>query len=948
MKAKLPLASKFIGGFVLILLGISTFLFLYFPQNIKETLLEKELINAEVLIDVVSVGAGLALAEGDYEVLGLTINIAKEFPNARYIQFLDVSNESIAVFNPNKTKIDTTYADLRNGTVMLKDAMVIRSPLIYQDQVYGSLILNYSLVNTNVTIAYYRKMIMQLSLFILIIGALIATGLSKVATNPIRKLMEASKKVIHGDLDVEVRIHSKDEFELLGETFNFMLKSIRENSQIEAMNAELRDQQATLEIKNVELEEQSEKMKEQQFELESSNEELQRQKDEVAQKNELLKSTSTTLYEKARQLEISNNFKSEFLANMSHELRSPLNSMLILANDLADNETSNLTNDQVESANIIYDGGRELLTLINDILDLSKIESGKMEVVTDNIAIQDIANEASNKYKHVAADKNIAFEVVIDKHLPAKIKSDGQRIKQIVNNLLSNAIKFTEVGKVTLHFNAKDAEHFDIKVSDTGIGIPPDKQELIFKAFTQADGGTSRKYGGTGLGLAITSQLCALLGGEINIASEEGKGSDFCVTLPITINDTVTDKKIIEHTKVEGAEVSEELKLNENLILIIEDDKRFANVLSKEVVKMGFEVMTTTFGLVGLKMAEEHRPCALILDLGLPDISGLEVLQKLKADPKLRDIPVHVMSVSSPDEFEHLDIVQYITKPIDKEELKKAFEKIAVPENKSIKKVLLVEDHKMTRDTLVKVLKIDRIEIIDVGTLKEAQEIVRNSDRLDGVILDLKLPDGSGKELLDELHSKFGTKLPQIIVYTGKEMDEEEVHEIKKWARSIIIKGEESEKRLTEELSLFLNSKRKTENKEEHIISNNKFEVFVNKTVLVVDDDMRNVFALSKMLVNKGFKVIKASNGMRALVELEKENEIDMVLMDIMMPEMDGYETMRRIRKVERYKTMPIIALTAKAMKDDKEKCISAGANDYMSKPIEIDKLFNLMRVWIN
>jgi signal transduction histidine kinase/DNA-binding response OmpR family regulator len=951
MKAKRPIAKKFIAGIVVILLGITLFLLFFFPQNIKNTLLEKETTNAEVLIDVISVGAGFGLAEENFEILDLTIQIAKEFPNADYILFHDVSGNQIAAYNPNKLIIDSSYAALRDGTLMMKDKLIIKSPLFYQDKLFGSLILNYSLKDINQTIVYYQHMIMKMSLMILLIGALVAIAFSRAVTNPIRKLMDASNSVIKGDLDAVVKIDSNDEFGLLGNTFNFMLKSIKENSNIEAINAELREQQSLLETKNVELEEQSEQLKEQQNELESSNEALIKQKEQVAKKNELLQQTSATLFEKAKQLEISNNFKSEFLANMSHELRSPLNSMLILAGDLIENETKNLSEDQVQSAKIIYDGGKELLNLINDILDLSKVESGKMEVNVDQVTISDIVEEISNKFKRLANEKNLNIEVVIDQNMPSKITSDEQRIKQIMNNLLSNAIKFTEQGTVALKLTKQDDEYFNIIVSDTGIGIPKNKQQLIFNAFIQADGGTTRKYGGTGLGLAITSQLCNLLKGQISVSSEEGIGSEFSVSLPLTMQlseaEVGTNKP--QQIKPYIEEKEPRKPLNNKLILVIEDDQRFSAILSKEIAKMGFDVITTHLGNEGLALVREHLPGAIILDIGLPDISGLTVLEKLKSDEILRVIPVHIMSVSQEEDIRKgLDVVQYITKPVNKQSLKKAFEKIGQAKNRKIKTVLLVEDHKTTRQTLKKVLNIDEIEILDAATLAEAVEIISKTDYIDGVILDLKLPDGSGKELLPSLHKKYGAQIPHIIVYTGKEMEEAEVEEINQWAKRIIIKGDHSAKRLLDEITLFLDYTHKIVSEKENILNNNKYDVFTNKTALLVDDDMRNVFALSKMLVNKGINVIKASNGKMALEALEKENNIDIVLMDIMMPEMDGYEAMTRIRKMEQYKNIPIIALTAKAMKEDKEKCIKAGASDYMSKPIEIDKLFNLMRVWIN
>ncbi|MFT5336966.1 MAG: signal transduction histidine kinase/CheY-like chemotaxis protein [Luteibaculaceae bacterium] len=931
MATRLPIASKFIGGFVLILLGISSFLYFFFPDNIKRTLLEKEMINAEVLIDVVSVGASLGLATADFEALSLTIKIAKEFPNAKYILLSDNSGNTIAEYNPEKLSFPEALKMEENGSLIEKDYITIKAPLNYEEELFGSLILHYSLEETNLTLKYYQKLILRLSFLILLIGATLSVGFSKIATNSIKKLIAASNRVTKGDLNSDVHISSRDEFGVLGNAFNFMLKSLRENRHIEA--------------KNIELEEQSTKLKEQQYELEISNEELTNQREKVAQKNMLLEKSSAHLIEKAKQLEISNNFKSEFLANMSHELRSPLNSMLILANDLVENEAMNLNQDQIDSAKIIYDGGKELLTLINDILDLSKIESGKIELYLETIPVREFAQLAIKKFEHMAISKGVTLEISVDKDMPQKIKSDGQRLKQIINNLLSNAIKFTEKGEIVVKISAAGERHFSIEVKDTGIGIPENKLGMIFNAFTQADGGTTRRYGGTGLGLAITSQLCRLLSGTIEVKSTEGLGSTFIVKLPL-----VNQHILANEPQAEGVfpqKIEPKAKLNNKLILIIEDDHRFITVLTREVIKMGFEVISTNQGKEGLKLAKTHLPGAIVLDIGLPDISGLAVLKSLKSDPLLQTIPVHVMSVSDSSAFESLDVVQFITKPIEKDTLKKAFEKIGKPGKDTNIQVLLVEDHYPTRLALKKVLSLDGATILDTGTLKGAEEIIKKVPNLDLIVLDLKLPDGNGKELIEQLHAYGNQKSPQIIVYTGTELDQQEAADIQAWARKLIIKGAESEKKLVAEITLFLHANNTDELPDEKLTLQSQYEMFVDKTILIVDDDMRNLFALSKMLTNKGIKVIKSSSGQKALEEMEANEAIDLVLMDIMMPEMDGYECMQRIRKLTSNNSVPMIALTAKAMEGDREKCIQAGANDYMSKPIEINRLFNLMRVWI-
>lgn len=932
MKTKLPIASKFVGGFVLILLGITGFLLLFFPSNIKKTLLEKELINAEVLIDVVSVGASLGLATADFEALDLTIKIAKEFPNAKYILFTDVDGNSIAEYNPDKQTFHRLNDRLPDGARINKDNITIKAPILHEGKLFGSLLLHYSLVETNLTIKYYKKLILQLAFLILIFGAGFSIALSKIATNSIKKLITASNRVTKGDLNSDVQISSKDEFGILGNTFNYMLKSLRENSQIEA--------------KNRELEKQSEKLREHQQALEISNEKLKNEQEQVAQKNELLQNTTTHLIEKAEQLEISNNFKSEFLANMSHELRSPLNSMLILANDLVENESNNLKQDQLDNAKIIYDGGKELLTLINDILDLSKIESGKMELYPETLRIRDFAAEAIKKYRHMASLKDLTFELLIDEDMPTNIKSDGQRLKQILNNLLSNGLKFTQQGAVTVKFRMADEENFIIEVIDTGIGISESKFDIIFKAFTQADGGTTRRYGGTGLGLAITSQLCTLLKGNIEVRSEVGVGSSFLVRLPFSIDSKIEHQE--PSPEILKADIQQPLNQpKKNLILIIEDDLRFISFLTREVIKMGFEVISTDQGKEGLKLAKSHLPRAIILDIGLPDVSGLSVLDNLKSDPQLKAIPVHVMTVSDPSDFKNLDVVQVITKPIDKNTLKDAFKKIGQPQLARKPKIVFMENSSPLLNAIKPKLKNKEINVVENIPGIAALEIIKGLTSRDIVVVDLNQSNNEYNALFQGFNQLSDNEKPFFIVITNPFSSETELGSINDLPRKILRGGVDVEKQVLDAITACFLTDNKPAPANLKYATPGDFKSLLGKTILLVDDDMRNLFALSKILTNKGIKVIKASNGKKALEEIEQNMDIDLILMDIMMPEMDGYESMRKIRQLKVNNQLPIIALTAKAFGEDREKCLQAGANDYMSKPIDIEGLFKLLKEWI-
>lgn len=746
---------------------------------------------------------------------------------------------------------------------------------------------------------------------------------------------------------------------------------------------ELQRQQVELKASNEELEEQTqllkqseEKLKAQQEELQVSNEELEARNEALEIQKGAIDTARLDIKIKAEELALASKYKSEFLANMSHELRTPLNSLLILSKLLSDNKEGNLNKDQTESAEIIYNSGNDLLHLINEILDLSKIEAGMMNIHNEEVLVTELIEHLRDNFRFIAEEKGLDLKIEADAGIPAFIVSDRKRIEQILKNLVSNAVKFTKEGEVKISFDKPspdikfrnpllDVKYcLSINVKDTGIGISDDKQKLIFEAFQQEEGGTSREYGGTGLGLSISKELAALLGGEVQLKSLKGKGSTFTLYLPfvpnvfIKQNETAGGNRIIEKVKINASanNISEKVDddrnkiINEDkLILIIEDNASFAKLLFDECAKKGFKGLVALTGEEGLELADKYKPTAIILDIKLPGIDGFKVLDSLKENPKLRHIPVHIVSVEdSTLEALKKGAIGFLIKPPQKEDLDDAFRRIIDYTNKHFKNLLIAEDDENLRKSIIKLIGNGDVKIKAVSSGKEViQELQTNI--YDCMIMDLGLSDTTGFELLKELEIRK-IKIPPIIVYTGKELTRDEETELRKYSDSIIIKGVRSEERLLDEASLFLH--RVVENmpsqKRKMIIDLYETdEMFKNKRLLLVDDDMRNMYALSKVLIQKGFTLFKAENGIKALNVLKAEPNVDLVLMDIMMPEMDGYETMRRIRKHDKYSNTPIIALTAKAMKKDYENCIAAGASDYLPKPVDLERLLSMLRVWL-
>lgn len=747
-------------------------------------------------------------------------------------------------------------------------------------------------------------------------------------------------------------------------------------AEVQQLNEELQVQQEELKTANEELEEQSTILEEshstlenQKAELEQTNEQLANQALLIDQRNAALLEVQRALEQKAQELQKSSQYKSEFLANMSHELRTPLNSSLILSKLLADNSDGNLTEEQVTFAETIYAAGNDLLNLINDILDISKVEAGKLELNLQPVAIKSVADSLKLAFEALAKEKQLAFTITLAETAPHSLVTDKFRLEQILKNLLSNAFKFTQQGGITLTIAQNTAGLVTFAVQDTGIGIAPEQHDTIFEAFQQADGSISRKYGGTGLGLSISRDLARLLGGELTLESVPGAGSTFTLTCPAEIShpvDTTIIEPVATPKAVPAAKSSslpeeilvapafpddrENLQHANRIVLVIEDDATFAKILYDIAHEMQYSCLVAHSAAQGLRLAREFKPQAILLDIRLPDASGLSVLQQLKEEPDTRHIPVHAVSAANhQDAALQLGAIGYATKPKTREELKEVFFKLEEKYTQQIKRVLLVEDDARQRESVIQLIADDDIEIVAVELGEEAlQQLHRQV--FDCMIIDLKLPDMKGNTLLERMSAENILSFPPVIVYTGRNLTREEEMELRKYSHSIIIKGARSPERLLDEVTLFLHkveSQLSAEHQSMLKTIRNRDRIFEGRKILLVDDDVRNIFALTKVLEHKGLKVDIARNGREALEKLQQLEDVDLVLMDIMMPEMDGYEAMREIRKRPEFNRLPIIALTAKAMKDDQELCMNAGASDYLAKPVDIDRLQSLLRIWM-
>jgi CheY-like chemotaxis protein/signal transduction histidine kinase/HAMP domain-containing protein len=728
----------------------------------------------------------------------------------------------------------------------------------------------------------------------------------------------------------------------------------------------------------------------QQRELQQTNEQLEQKAEQLAErnveverKNQEIEQARRALEEKATELSLTSKYKSEFLANMSHELRTPLNSILILGQQLTDNPEGNLTPKQVEFARTIHGAGTDLLNLISDILDLSKIESGTVTVDAEEVLFSNLLDMVGRPFRHQADNRQLSFDVQIDPHLGRSLVTDPKRLQQVLNNLLSNAFKFTEDGGVRLNVStavsgwtpnhpvlSQAPAVISFEVSDTGIGIPLDKQKIIFEAFQQADASTSRKYGGTGLGLAISRELSNLLGGEIHLRSFPGSGSTFTLYLPIKYIGPTTPVRVapsatpttvpaigfhasaLAERPVEAIPDDRlEIEPGDNTLLIVEDDPHYARVMVDLARDKGFKVLVAMRGADALDLARQYQPTAVSLDVFLPDMLGWTVLSQLKQNPATRHIPVQIITL---DEDRRHGLARgafsFVTKPTTHEGLKEALARIKEYAKPRRKRLLVVEDNPAEQMGITELLGYDDIEIVTVGTGAEALAVLRQQP-CDCVVLDLRLPDMSGFDVLQQIGADPLLADVPVVVFTGRELSAEEDAQLHTIARSVVVKGVESPERLLDETALFLHrvvTELPAEKQRMLERLNSSDEDLIGRSVLLVDDDARNVFALSSVLERRGMRVLAATTGSEAIELIESTPDIAIVLMDIMMPEMDGYRTMEVIRSKPGTRRLPIVALTAKAMKGDREKCLAAGASDYLAKPVNTEQLLSALRMWLH
>ena len=791
-------------------------------------------------------------------------------------------------------------------------------------------------------------------------------------------------------------------------TQELLLATQQLSEELQTQQEELKSANENLTQQTQELQASEEELKQQSEELKVSNEELELRQADLQNQKDKISLAKQELEIKAEELALASKYKSEFLANMSHELRTPLNSLLLLSNALADNANNHLDATEVEDAQIIYQGGQSLLALINDILDLSKVEAGKLNIHIESIKFTEIKDRLMQLFTPLAKNRKLSLDTIIDEKLPLSFHTDSQRLEQILRNLVSNAIKFTEMGGVTINFclaeanikfrnsNLSHDNCFVIHVSDTGVGISEDKLQAIFEAFQQEDGSTSRKYGGTGLGLTIARELSYLLGGEIQLSSTLGQGSCFSLYLPLSIEQQGSSVKalntdnisITKHEiKVSAGKLTNAkddssysqhalpaikplintfidddrltISAGDKILLVVDDDEVFAKILRDHARRSGYKCLVAGNGLTGIELAKHYQPQGIILDIMLPDIDGHQVLERLKADDETRHIPVEIISAHSDDRSEALSqgAIGIQTKPVSSEQLQQVLIDIENMAKAKIKQILIIEDNKHHSKATRRLLENIGLFTHCVTCGEDGYQAILTG-KYDCVILDLGLPDISGIELLDKLN-KNKTKikagvLPPVIIYTGKEITDQEQAQLDKYSATIVIKGVGSAERLLDDISLFLhqierdiNPSHSNKNKVNMHLLHDENNMLADRKILLVDDDMRNTYALSKQLIDIGFDVDMANNGQEAIDLLAQQDDFELILMDTMMPIMDGNQATKKIRKMKHYANIPIIALTAKTMPEDRENALQAGASEYLTKPLDLEKLLSIMRIWL-
>jgi len=797
--------------------------------------------------------------------------------------------------------------------------------------------------------------------------------------NEVMALAELGMFKKPGELDIEfLKANTEAVAISLNAAINYeRMQNLLEETQ--AQSEELQVQHNELENINAELEAQSEKLQAseeelrvQQEELQQANSELEERSRQLEESNQKIAEQSEEVRRKAEELALTTKYKSEFLANMSHELRTPLNSILLLSRLLAENNDANLNKDQVEYAHVIQSSGYGLLSLIDEILDLSKIEAGKMVLEYETVPIQDIMNDMRSLFEPMAAEKKLELKLEVAPDVPFSIETDKMRLEQIIKNLISNALKFTSHGSVSLLVNRNEANAnaIDFMVADTGIGIAEDKQKLIFEAFQQADGSTRRKYGGTGLGLSISKELSKLLNGTLNLESQPNEGSRFIITIPAdrsfnllpeeeqtaelvlnghSSNETEANPYITTIIPEDIPDDRSHIRAGDKSILIIEDDTNFARSLLEYTRQSGYKGIVSVRGDQGFELACKYQPTGILLDIQLPVVSGWDVMKQLKDNRDTRHIPVHMMSAFQVKKRSIMEgAIDFINKPVAFEQIQDVFRKLEEVLSKDPKKVLIVEDNSKHAKALAYFLETYNINSEIRHNVAESVNALQQ--QADCVILDMGIPTQKAYDMLEEVKKKPGLENLPIIIFTGKSLSLSEEQRIRKYADSIVVKTAHSYQRILDEISIFLHlveesKKPRNENVNKKLAMLN--DVLRDKTVLIVDDDVRNIFSISKALERLNMNVVTATDGKDAMIKLEENKKIDLVLLDMMMPEMDGYETATKIRQDPRLQQLPVIAVTAKAMTGDRDKCIKAGASDYISKPVDIDQLLSLLRVWL-
>jgi CheY-like chemotaxis protein/signal transduction histidine kinase/HAMP domain-containing protein len=867
-------------------------------------------------------------------------------------------------------EVPDNYLDIYSGLGKQKPRFLMIFPCIYNNTVEGVIELGSLKAFDDVSLEYIKLASESIA---------IAIQSSKSRT----ALQELLKKQL-----------------LLMEELQIQQEELRQsNEELQVQQEELRQSNEELEAQTRELEASKENLQTQQEELRVTNEELsertraiESQRESLRKKNDELEKARQDIEEKAREIEQVSTYKSEFLANMSHELRTPLNSILVLSQILAQNKPENLNEKQIKSAETIKSSGENLLVLINEILDLAKIESGKVELHPEPIEITSLLLDLKETFIPIAEEKGLKLELSVSKDLPAEISNDSLRLGQILRNLIANGIKFTENGTVKINlsrpahletldrkFHGRD-DLIGFYVIDSGIGIHKDKQKEIFDAFRQADGTTSRKFGGTGLGLAISRNFARMMGGDIILESHPGDGSTFALIVPenISLEFKAAHTSIVSALKEEpGIKITQEkprqteqafnhdsnigleelsidddrknIKKGDTFLLIIEDDVSFAQIIYDLAHEKNFKCMIAPNGETGLHYADYYNPSAIILDIGLPGIDGWEVMKRLQENPRTRHIPVHFMSGSDKSlEALKKGAIGFLQKPVTVNEINDAFDRIEGLISKPLKRLLVVEDDEAMRLSINELIGEENIQITSASRGQEALELLK-TETFDAMILDLGLDDMTGYDLLQKIGKRNDAHKMPVIIYTGKELTRDEEEKLQSLSDRIIIKGIKSPERLLAETTLFLHQVESNLPMEKQRMLRNlhpKEDVMKDKSILIVDDDMRNVFALTSLLEDLGLKILVGRNGRDGIDKL-KANNVDLILMDIMMPEMNGYEAMEEIRKDLKNRKLPIIALTAKAMPGDREKCIRAGASDYLTKPIDSEKLISMLRVWL-